>query len=251
MQNRVQYVYEFETSSWIKPPEGGILNKVTDSELLTLQKGVGGLWLQSVVGQPSNEVLILFQTSASNRSVATIESALRVEHSFLHLRRSNYRPRKLACWPYFHWYFFWKHRRRWRPSAVMIAETISSACFVLLVVGFCCMIKIFTIVKNIRPSRYERVLVVYARDNERPLSAERELTVYFPQAERGAGQRGTCNNTTYSGSQAIRRQPQMHDERFGWQSKKNIPYVSVQLENHFFYLHSLQPFKLWLDVILC
>ena len=81
----------------MKPPEGGILNKVTDSELLTLQKGVGGLRLQSVVGQPSNEVLILFQTSASNRSVATIESALRVEHSFLHLRRSNYRPRKLAC----------------------------------------------------------------------------------------------------------------------------------------------------------
>ena len=134
----------------------------------------------------------------------------------------------------------------------MIAETISSACFVLLVVGFCCMIKIFTIVKNIRPSRYERVLVVYARDNGRPLSAERELTVYFPQAERGAGQRGTCNNTTYSGSQAIRRQPQMHDERFGWQSKKNIPYVSVQLENHFFL--SSQPSTIqavtWCDIVL-
>ena len=106
--------------------------------------------------------------------------------------------------------------------------------------------------KNIRPSRYERVLVVYARDNGRPLSAERELTVYFPQAERGAGQRGTCNNTTYSGSQAIRRQPQMHDERFGWQSKKNIPYVSVQLENHFFL--SSQPSTIqavtWCDIVL-
>ena len=97
----------------------------------------------------------------------------------------------------------------------MIAETISLACFALMVVVFCFVIKIYTIVKNIRPLRNERVLVVYARDNERPLSAERELTVYFPQAEGGEGQRGTCNNTAYSGSQAIRRQPQMHDERFG------------------------------------
>ena len=69
-------------------------------------------------------------------------------------------------------------------------------------------------VKNIRPSRNERVRVVYARDNQRASPVEREPKVYFPQAERGAGQHGTCNNTTYSGSQARRRQPQMHDERF-------------------------------------
>ena len=101
------------------------------------------------------------------------------------------------------------------PYSLMIAETISSACFVLLVVVFCCMIKIYTMVKNIRPSRNERVRVVCARDNERAFPVEREPTVYFSRAERSAGQHGTCNNTTYSGLQARRRQPQTHDERFG------------------------------------
>ena len=130
----------------------------------------------------------------------------------------------------------------------MIAETISLACFALMVIVFCCVIKIYTMVKNIRPSRNERVLVVCARDNQRPLPAEREPTFYSPQAERGARQHGTCNNAAYSGSQAIRRQPQMNDERFGWQSKKNVPYVSAQL-GFFFCLHSLQPFKLY--IIIC
>ena len=97
----------------------------------------------------------------------------------------------------------------------MIAEIISSACLVLLVVVSCFVIKIYTMVKNIRPSGNEIVRVVYARDNQRASAVARESTVYFPQAERSAGQHGTCNNTTYSGSQARRRQPQMHDERFG------------------------------------
>ena len=128
---------------------------------------------------------------------------------------------------------FWKHQRRLRPSPVMIAETISLACFVLLVVVFCCVIKIYTMVKNIRPSRNERLCVDYARDNQRALPVEREPTFYFPQAERGARQHGIRNNATYSGSQAIRRQPQMNDERFGWQSKKNVSYSSAQLEFFF------------------
>ena len=117
----------------------------------------------------------------------------------------------------------------------MIAETISLACFVLLVVVFCCVIKIYTMVKNIRPSRNERLCVDYARDNQRALPIEREPTFYFPQAERGARQHGIRNNATYSGSQAIRRQPQMNDERFGWQSKKNVSYSSAQLEFFFFF----------------
>ena len=143
----------------------------------------------------------------------------------------------------------------------MIAETISSACFALLGVVFCFMIKIYTMVKSIRPSRNERVRVVYARDNHRALPVAREPIVYFPRAERSAGQHGACNNTTYSGSQARRRQPQMHDERFGWQTKKNVPHDSVQLRIIIIYfcLHRLQSFKLyiiicclcWLDVILC
>ena len=143
----------------------------------------------------------------------------------------------------------------------MIAETISSACFALLGVVFCFMIKIYTMVKSIRPSRNERVRVVYARDNHRALPVAREPIVYFPRAERSAGQHGACNNTTYSGSQARRRQPQMHDERFGWQTTKNVPHVSVQLKIIIisFHLHRLQSFKLyiiicclcWLDVILC
>ena len=115
----------------------------------------------------------------------------------------------------------------------MIAETIGLACFVLLVVVFCCVIKIYTMVKNIRPSRNERLCVDYARDNQRALPVEREPTFYFPQAERGARQHGIRNNATYSGSQAIRRQPQMNDERFGWQSKKNVSYSSAQLEFFF------------------
>ena len=115
----------------------------------------------------------------------------------------------------------------------MIAETISLACFALMVIVFCCVIKIYIMIKNIRPSRNERVLVVCASDNQRPLPVEREPTFYSPQAERGARQHGTCNNAAYSGSQAIRRQPQMNDERFGWQSKKNAPHVSAKLEFFF------------------
>ena len=97
----------------------------------------------------------------------------------------------------------------------MIAETISLACFVLLVVVFCYMIKIYTVVKNIQPLRNERARGVYVRDNQRGLPVQRDPTVYFPQAERDTRQRGTCNNSTYSKSQARRRQPQIHDERFG------------------------------------
>ena len=116
-------------------------------------------------------------------------------------RRSNYRSKKLACWPYLHLDAFENIIEARTPYPVMIAETISSACFALLVVVFCFVIKIYTMVKSIRPSRNERVRVVYARDNP-----------------------------TYSGSQARRRQPQMHDERFGWQTMKNVPYVLVQLK---------------------
>ena len=141
---------------------------------------------------------------------------------FFYFRRNNYRPKKFACWPPLYSDAFENIDEARTPYLVMIAETISSACFVLLVVVFCCMIKIYTMVKNIRPSLDERVRGVCTRDNERALPVEREPTVYFPRAERGAGQHGTCNNTIYSGSQAIRRQPQMHDERFGWQSKQKM-----------------------------
>ena len=120
----------------------------------------------------------------------------------------------------------------------MIAETISSACFILLVVVFCCMIKIYTVVQNIRPSWNERVRGLYVR------------------AERGAIQLGTCNNSTYSRSQARRRQPQIHDERFGWQSKTNFPYVSFYSKIIFFFAftafkHSscLSSFVFFLDLI--
>ena len=155
---------------------------------------------------------------------------------------------------------FWKHQRRLRPSPVMIAETISLACFVLLVVVFCCVIKIYTMVKNIRPSRNERLCVDYARDNQRALPVEREPTFYFSQAERGARQHGIRNNATYSGSQAIRRQPQMHYERFSWQSKQKMSRMfQFNSKIIFFCPYRLQPFKLdiiifclsWLDVILC
>ena len=155
-------------------------------------------------------MLILFQSSPSNRTVGTLESALRVERRLFHLRRNNYRPKKFACWPYLYLDTFEDIDE---PYPVMIAETISSASFVLLVVVSCCVLKIYTMVKNIRPSRNERVRVVYARDNQRA-SPEREPTVY-----------STCSSTTYSGSQARRRQPQMHDERFGWQSKQKVSRV--------------------------
>ena len=141
----------------------------------------------------------------SNRTVTRIESSLWVERSSFYLRRNNLRLKQLACWPPLYSDAFENIDEPRTPYSVMIAETISSACFVLLVVVFCCMIKIYTMVKNIRPSRNKRVRVVCARDNQRALPVERELTVYFSRAERSAGQHGTCNNTTYSGSQARRR----------------------------------------------
>ena len=141
----------------------------------------------------------------------------------------------------------------------MIAETISSACFILLWVVFCCMIKIYTVVQNIRPSWNERVRGLYARDNQRSLPVQRDPTVYFPQAERGAIQLGTCNNSTYSRSQARRRQPQIHDERFGWQSKTNFSYVSFYSKIIFFLpsppsniqavYHHLFSFLTWYDIV--
>ena len=143
-----------------------------------------------------------------------------MERSFFYLRRNNLRPKQLACWPPLYSDAFENIDEPRTPYSVMIAETISSACFVLLVVVFCCMIKIYTMVKNIRPSRNKRVRVVCARDNERAFPVEREPTVYFSRAERSAGQHGTCNNTTYSGSQARRRQPQTKNVRgFQYNSK--------------------------------
>ena len=68
--------------------------------------------------------------------------------------------------------------------------------------------------------------MVCARDNERAFPVEREPTVYFSRAERSAGQHGTCNNTTYSGSQARRRKT------------KNVR--GFQYNSKFFFL-SLQP----------
>ena len=156
----------------------------------------------------------------SNRTVTRIESSLWVERSSFYLRRNNLRLKQLACWPPLYSDAFENIDEPRTPYSVMIAETISSACFVLLVVVFCCMIKIYTMVKNIRPSRNERVRVVCARDNERAFPVEREPTVYFSRAERSAGQHGTCNNTTYSGSQARRRQPQTKNVRgFQYHSK--------------------------------
>ena len=166
--------------------------------------------------------LILKLPLKSNSCHTWISLVSGAQFFFFYFRRNNYRPKKFACWPPLYSDAFENIDEARTPYLVMIAETISSACFVLLVVVFCCMIKIYTMVKNIRPALNERVRVVCTRDNERALPVEREPTVYFPRAERGAGQHGTCNNTIYSGSQAIRRQPQMHDERFGWQSKQKM-----------------------------
>ena len=125
----------------------------------------------------------------------------------------------------------------------MITEILSSACVVLLVVVICCMIKLHNMVKIIRPSGNESV--GYARENHRALLVEREPTVSFPRAHESVGQRGTCNSTTYGGLQAVRRQPQTHDERFGWQRKKNLLYVlcnTLRLTFSFFFLASLNYF---------
>ena len=186
-----------------------------------------------------------------------MESSLWVERSSFYLRRNNLRPKQLACWPPLYSDAFENIDEPRTPYSVMIAETISSACFVLLVVVFCCMIKIYTMVKNIRPSRNKRVRVVCARDNQRALPVERELTVYFSRAERSAGQHGTCNNTTYSGLQARRRQPQTHDERFGWQSKQKMSRVFQYNSKFFFVLttcnHSscILSFVVFFDLMWC
>ena len=128
-------------------------------------------------------------------------------------------------------------------SPVMITEMLSSACVVLLVVVICCMIKLYNMVKIIRPSGNERARVEYARENQRALPVEREPTVSFPRVEESARQRFTCNNTTYGGLQAIRRQPQMHDERFRGQRKKDLLCLIQNLKvKFFFFLRFLELF---------
>ena len=114
---------------------------------------------------------------------------------------------------------------------------LSSTCVILLVVVICCIIKLHDMVKIIRPSGNERARV-YARENQRALPVEREPTLSFPRAEERAGQHGKCNCTTYGGLQAIRRQPQMHDERFGWQRKKNLLCLIQNLKVKFFFSSS-------------
>ena len=108
----------------------------------------------------------------------------------------------------------------------MITEMLSSACVVLLVVVICCMIKLYNMVKVIRPSGDESV--GHARENHRALLVAREPTVSFPRAHESVGQRVTYNSTTYGGLQAIRRQPQTHDERSGCQRKKKFTLCLMQ-----------------------
>ena len=117
----------------------------------------------------------------------------------------------------------------------MITEMLSSACVILLVVVISCMIKLHDMVKIIQTSGNEKARV---KENPRASPKERERTVSFPRAEESAGQRGKCNCTTYGGLQAIRRQPQMHDERFGWQRKKNLLCLIQNLKVKFFFSSS-------------
>ena len=51
---------------------------------------------------------------------------------FFYLRRNNLRPKQLACWPPLYSDAFENIDEPRTPYSVMIAETISSACFVLL-----------------------------------------------------------------------------------------------------------------------
>ena len=159
-----------------------------------------------------------------------------MERSFFYLRRNNLRPKQLACWPPLYSDAFENIDGPRTPYSVMNAVTISSACFVLLVVVFCCMIKIYTMVKNIRPSRNERVRVVCAGDNQRALQVGRELTVYFSRAERSVGQHFTCSNTTYNGSQARRRQPQSMMSDLGDKVNEKCPVCFSTTRNFFFVL---------------
>ena len=113
-------------------------------------------------------------------------------------------------------------------SPVMITEMLCFACVVLLVFVICCMIILYNMVKIIRPSGNERARVEYARENQRALPVEGEPTLPFPRVDESARQHCTCNNTTYGGLQAIRRQPQTHDERFGCQRKKKFTLCLMQ-----------------------
>ena len=120
---------------------------------------------------------------------------------------------------------------------------LSSACVVLLVVVICCMIKLYNMVKVIRSSGDESV--GHARENHRALLVAREPTVSFPRAHESVGQRGTCNSTTYGGLQAIRRQPQTHDERFGCQRKKKFTLCLMQHFKVNFFLFFLRFLELF------
>ena len=131
----------------------------------------------------SNNVLIFFKPLLQTEQLPHLNQPCDWSELFFCSRRSNYRSKKLACWPYLHLDAFENIIEARTPYPVMTAETISSACFALLVVVFCCVIKIYTMVKSIPLSRNERVRVVYARDNQRALPVAREPTVYFPQAK--------------------------------------------------------------------
>ena len=169
-----------------------------------------------------------------------IRHHLQAFQSDLFSQRSNFWSNLLACGPYFDLDACNSiEAKAYFP--VMITEMLSSACVVLLVVVICCMIKLYNMVKVIRPSGDESVGL--ARENHRALLVEREPTVSFPRAHESVGQRGTCNSTTYGGLQAIRRQPQMHDERFRRQRKKNLLCLIQNLKvKFFFFLRFLELF---------
>ena len=103
------------------------------------------LWIQTLA---SNDVLILFQTSASNRSVARIESVLRVEPSFFFICGGAIIDQRSLLVGHI---FIKTLLKTSTTPRVLPSHDCWDHQFVLLVFVLCCMIKFYTMVKTSDP----------------------------------------------------------------------------------------------------
>ena len=95
----------------------------------------------------------------------------------------------------------------------MDTEPLNAACFILMVVVTCCIIKLLFMVRNMQAPRYQEALTELTRTNhdQSVLEIAREPTLCRSGAVERTEQHG---NTTPRGVIARRRHPQEHDERF-------------------------------------
>ena len=95
----------------------------------------------------------------------------------------------------------------------METEPLNVACFILMVVVTCCIMKLLLMIRNMQAPRNQEALTELTRTNRDQSVPEiaREPTARRSGPVERTEQHG---NTTHSGVTARRRHPQEHDERF-------------------------------------